>query len=191
MIGTLITAGNAHSTADTKYSRISRREDCSDTLGQTRQQSKLNFLPRNKWICTCVNKMDCDTAYIEKIEIFNKMTSWRAHPEPEENLVKMMWTEWRRLATSRNAQQGVALCHRVTWTVCTPVGPGKDTHRTAVPEQGRLWVAWRNLHELTTDKASRQTCIQVESEDRQFKTHQLSFFQNTFKKSTMQNSRFG
>ena len=35
----------------------------------------------------------------------------------------------------------------------TPVGPGRDTHGTPVPKQGRLWVARNNLHE---DSGKRQ-----------------------------------
>ena len=46
----------------------------------------------------------------------------------------------------------------------TPVGPGKDTHGTPVPDQGRPWVAHNQLHDTTTDyttdKVLRQTCFQ-------------------------------
>ena len=48
----------------------------------------------------------------------------------------------------------------------TPVGPGKDTHGTPVPEQGRLWVARqapRHDDKQTTTRqrqVSRQTCCQ-------------------------------
>ena len=59
----------------------------------------------------------------------------------------------------------------------TPVGLGRDSHGTPVPEQGRPWVARNNLHEddhrQTTTRhrpVSRQTSVQETSADTHLET---------------------
>ena len=83
----------------------------------------------------------------------------------------------RRHDSNKHTTRVVALPQSHPGLCGTPVGPGKDTHGTPVPEQGRPWVARRNLHETTTDnttdKVLRQTCFQETSADRPLYTYMV------------------